>query len=188
MIAQWSKGLVGAVQEGGCLLLCYLWCGWHYALQHKSDSLIDVPAVDTLTVNESYDVLSSMGHISEDCFVRSADYVVRFPWHHWEGSLLPGDEPRLAVERLPRVGSGHCSPMNATADGRVPMLPNDTVYDVAKWRRRDEKGETHFTVRAVQGAPGYFDPWLVSTIARYGELVDVRRVSIGMMLPSVVSK
>lgn len=172
MIAQWAKGLEEPVQKSGCLMLCYLWAGWLYSLGGRRMQETAFPTVDT--INESYDFLRHYGAVGEDCFVRKPEEVIAFPWHYWDGSNLRGEEPRVTVEKIPPLHRGHVWPLSAVGDGRVPPPMNAMVVDVTRWQHGPS---SHFTA-ICQRPAGYFDPWVVSSIAQSGTPRSVRRVTL----------
>lgn len=178
MIAQWAAGLNRKVREQGCLLLCYLWVGWLYAMADRGRAgyLMDNCLYPTAeTVEESYESLRQNGCIDVDCFVRDPERVVQFPWHYWKGCLHVGDDdPRVTVEKILPLHRGHVWPLAAAGDGRVLPPMNAMVVDVTRWQHGPV---SHFTA-ICQRPAGYFDPWVVSATAQAGTPRSVRRVTL----------
>ena len=174
MIAQWAKGLDEPIQKSGCLMLCYLWAGWLWALRARR-FLSGMAYPTVATVNNTYDFLRLHGSVGEDCYVWKPDNVVSFPWHYWDDCQFPGESPEVIVEKVPAAMLDGYPP---AASGRPirPMHSPDGVVtvDITRWERAQE---SHFT-GACKSPPGYFDPWVRSEIARLGDARSVRRVTL----------
>ena len=170
ILPQWSMGLDAPIRKEGCLFLVYLWVGWLYRIWVRGGA---APQVVPEVVNDSYDVLERMGAIRDDCYVGDPERVIQFPWHYWHPPAPELDQHQVTVEKLPAIRE-HGSPLLSQASRRVPELRGSFVVDVTHW---ELDGRHHFTGLCLRPAC-YFDPWVVSEIARAGRARSVRRVTI----------